>query len=229
MKLEDLNRLENLFNFTYPNSYKRMCLDGMLYCGEYGPNWHKTEYPKYREFPSLLLSGLDIELLYANEIEKEATYMQTEEQYIKEYQLIPFAQTGGGDLYCFLINRTDIDGEMEIVLAPHDESHATILAQNISDFIFRSLLEVVAYFDGDKESLQDIRNMLSTHLRYLKPNQQKIVLDVYSRSLQMYEWKSPNGEYVEQYLALIKREDLEDLLKKELGFNDLNTQFTYMQ
>lgn len=223
MKLEDLNRLEEQFNFKYPDSYKRLCLDGMLNGGKLDPQWDESTHREYCKHPSLLLFGRDFSLLYADAVQQIIRSSQYEERCANGYLLVPFAQSSGSNYYCFYANNADADGEMQVVLVKNGGSEALILAQNLPDFIFRNLLETVGYFSKENgDSIDDIRNMLSTHLRYLKPNEQKILIDIYNRPFQEYDCPCVGGATLTKYESVMKREALEELIKDAIGFDNLD-------
>ncbi len=222
MRLEDLNRLEEKYMFKYPTLYKRLCLDGMLYCDEYATNRQAEDNLKYSDSPSLLLFGFDVELMCANDIDAQVELCRGSSCNNKACALIPLAHSAAGDRYCFFTDELGEDGEMPVVFVRHESSEAYYYAKNLQDFIFRNMLEAVVYCIKEREDLVNIKNMLSTHLRYLTVKQQQVLLDVYNRPLSIFNRTGSDGLCKGEYMALLKREDLEKLLKEEMDSDKLN-------
>ncbi len=233
--MNQLEQIEQNFNFTYPELYKRLYTGGMLDWGKSGPNWHATYWDKFKINPPLLLFGNDIELLEFDRIVTEIETFRDPNDYRKtkpEFQFIPFAQTGAGDLYVFQFDKQD-GNNIPITFAYHDDEIAVVLAKNLQDFIFRKLLECVVETGKYSKAAEDgnlktnLFNMLRTHKPYLNQHQIEKIEEIYNRDLFDYKYKVPNGK---EYSAagLISRDELKETLQQEIGFDGLNMEFVYM-
>jgi hypothetical protein len=239
MNMKQLEQIEQQFNFRYPELYKKLYDDGMLDCGEYSPNWHSIYWEKFRTNPPLLFFGYDIELLdftkLITQVVKEIEAFKDPNDYRKtkpEFQFVPFAKTGGGDLYVFQFDKAEGEN-VPITLLYHDEINGVILAKNLQDFIFRVLLECVVDIDDcstvaeDGNLKENLFNMLRTHKPYLTQGQVEKLEEIYNRDLFEYKYKVPNGREFSS-TGLISRNELEETLKQEIGFEDLDKEFAYM-
>ena len=232
--MTQLEQIEQQFNFKYPELYKKLYNEGMLDWGEFGKNWYATYWEKFKSNPPLLLFGYDIEFLEFNRITEEIKAFKDPEDYREtnpEFQFIPFAQTGGGDLYVFQFDKRR-GNDIPITLVPHDSEEAIILAKNLQDFIFRKMLECVVSIDEYSKAIDgdlkaNLLNMLRTHKPYLSQRQVAKIEEVYSRNLFEYKYKVPNGrEYAAK--GLISRDEYNDTIQQEIGFEDLDKEFVYV-
>ncbi|PZM65457.1 SMI1/KNR4 family protein [Paenibacillus dendritiformis] len=233
--MNQIEQIEQRFGVKYPELYKRLYDDGMLDWGEYGPNWHATYWEKFKSNPPLLLFGDDIELLELNQIVEKIEELKDPEDYRAtkpEFQFVPFAMTGGGDLYVFQFDQ-QCGENVPVTLVPHDSESASILAKNLQDFIFRKLLECVAEIDeyssaaegGDLKT--NLFNMLRTHKPYLSQRQVAKIEEIYNRDLFDYKYNIPNGNEL-SLSGLISLDELEEVLHQEIGFENLDKEFVYM-
>ncbi len=192
MNLSDFKEIEKRYSFNYPKLYYRLLDSGMLDWGLTKPDWYKTEFPKLKSKPPLLLFGEDFEILSSKEeiIEEidcfsdEDDYRQTKKEFYNKF--IPFGKTGAGDLYCFFLD--DKYNIHSIVLVWHDANEANILSENLEDFIFRQLLECVIepYEEGlimSGDFKENINNQLFTHKDFISTKQNKILQEVYKREM----------------------------------------------
>jgi len=150
-KMNQLEKIEQRFGFIYPELYKRLYENGMLDWGEFGPDWYATNWGKLKSDPPLLLFSLDIELLSLNEGGSGMSVIERTEELrdpnsclaaAPRFQFVPFAATGGGDVYAFQFDKQNGE-DVPVTFVPHDEDNATVLAKNLQDFIFRQMLECV--------------------------------------------------------------------------------------
>lgn len=231
--MNKLEEFEQQYKFSYPELYKKLFKDGMLDWGETGPNWRATYWEKFKNNPPLLLFGNDIELLDYNRIIEETEAFKDPEDYRAtkpEFLFIPFAMTGGGDLYVFQFDK-QYDGNIPITLVPHDWNEATILAKNLSDFIFRKLIECVVELDEyskvkDGDLKTNLSNMLRTHTPYLTQSQVAKIEEIYSRDLFEHKYQIPSGREFSA-TGLVSRDELETILQQEIGFENFNKEFVY--
>ena len=192
MNLSDLKEIEKRYNFNYPKLCYRLLDDGMLDWGLAKSDWYKTEFPKLKDKPPLLLFGEDFEIIFSKEeiIEEidcfsdEEDYRQTKKEFHNKF--IPFGKTGAGDLYCFFLD--DKNNVHSIVLVWHDANEVNILSENLEGFIFRQLLECVIepYEEGlimSGDFKENINNQLSTHKKYISDKQVKVLQEIYIREM----------------------------------------------
>ena len=232
--MNELEQIEQKFNFTYPKLYRQLFLDGMLDTGgEYGPGWYATYGEHFSKNPTLLFFGFDFELLKWKNIIEEIEAFKDPDDYRQtkaEFQFVPFGQTGGGDLYAFQFDRQNGE-DVPIVQVYHDDITAVVLAKNLQDFIFRNLLEDLTStrfsraFSGDFKI--NAANILRTHRPYLKQSQVEKLEEIYSREVIEYTEKSLAGkEFDLKVKGLISQDELKEVLQ-EIGFDALDSTFEY--
>ncbi|MGI4875691.1 MAG: SMI1/KNR4 family protein [Janthinobacterium lividum] len=225
--------LEQQFNFRYPAIYRELYADNMLDSGPTGPEWLTNVFPRLREKPPLLLFGSDFELLAFEEIAEQISAFSGPDDYRRtrpDLRLIPFGQSGAGDLYCFYLNEQQ-GADVPIAFVWHDMNEAEIKAKNLPDFIFRALLEAVV--DVYEEGLimldsfkENSTNMLRTHRKYLPVQQQKVVEEIYSRELFEYQYQV-SATRTETATGLLTYTELADILAREIAFDKLDATFPY--
>ncbi|SDI27854.1 SMI1/KNR4 family protein [Chryseobacterium jejuense] len=235
----NLTELEQKYTIQYPEVYRQLAENNMLDWGVSGSNWYHDTFPKLKANPPLLLFGYDIEIWNDQElVETSIDEMSDEEDYRNihpDYQFIPFAQNGAGDLYAFQFDLQN-NGEVPVVFIPHDDEEAEILAGNFQDFIFRQLLESVTEIDEDsmfyeeeEENLkQNLFNQLKTHEPYLTAKQIEILNTIYQRDLFEYTYKVPNGSSFETE-GLVTFDEVEEIINQQLSFEHLNRRFNYTE
>jgi hypothetical protein len=232
--MKQLEQIEQQFDFKYPELYKKLYDAGMLDWGEFGKNWYATYWEKFKINPPLLLFGNDIELLDFKRIEEEIAAFKDPEDYRgtkPEFQFIPFAQTGGGDMYVFQFDKQSGD-DVPITLVPHDWEAATVLAKNLQDFIFRVMIECVVSIDKhskvtDNDLKTNLFNTLRTHKPYLSQRQIAKIEEIYNRDMFEHKYQIPNGRELSE-TGLISRDEFNETLQQEISFVDLDKEFVYM-
>lgn len=226
MELSYLEGLEQKYNFQYPELYKQLCKDGMLDTGKFGTGWVDQNYKRIKDNPILLIWSSDVELIEEFELEEYIESIKDPDTWnIKpELELIPFAQNGGGDWYCFYYNEQQGD-DIPIVMLNHDGDTADILAKNLQDFIFRQLLETASNYYMSEDELKntdkvvwDLRAMLNSHKKYLTEKQSKILEEVYSKDVTRYD---------EDTWGMITSDEAYDIIKQEIDFPLLDEEFEY--
>lgn len=238
-KSMNLAELEQKYNIQYPEIYHQLAENNMLDWGLSGSSWYYDTFPRLKENPPLLLFGFDIEIWNDQElVETSIDEMADDEDYRNihsDYQFIPFAQNGAGDLYAFQFDLQK-DGEVPVTLIPHDDEEAEVLAGNFQDFIFRQLLESVAeidegaiFYEEEEEDLkQNLFNQLKTHEPYLTAKQIEILNSIYQRDIFEYTYKIPNGGSFETE-GLVTFDEVEEILNKEIASEHLNRNFNYTE
>lgn len=229
--------LEQKYNFQYPEIYNQLAENKMLDWGETGPDWYLTVFPELKKNPPLLLFGYDIEIWNNHHfVTASIEEMSDDEDYRNihpDYQFVPFAKNGAGDLYAFQFDLQN-NGEVPITFIPHDDEEAEVLAGNLQDFIFRQLLEAVTeidedsmfYEDDEEELKQNLYNQLKTHEPYLKPVQVAIINSIYQRDIFEYTYKTPSGHSFEAE-GLLTFDEVAEIVNREIAFDQLHKKFNY--
>ncbi|MDN2712356.1 SMI1/KNR4 family protein [Janthinobacterium sp. SUN118] len=228
-----LSQIEDSHGFSYPPLYKRLAQDGMLEVGEYGPDWYRLVFPTLKEHPTLLLHADDFELLNVKGVAEAMEELADAGDYRQidpAFQFIPFAQTGAGDHYCFFASRQQ-DGEMPIVLLWHDQNEAQYLAKNLHDFMFHMLLNAMADQDtynevSDEEFRDQLEKTLTTHARYLTPQQGEVLQALLARDLIDYEVPLPKGRK-EVHRGLLTDIELARLREQFIPYDKFDSYFAY--
>lgn len=220
--MNNLQQIEQQFNFQYPALYEQLYTDGMLDWGTAGPTWITEQYPLLRKNPPLLLFANEFELSGFKDIDLQLQEFANPNYWMNikpGLQFVPFAQNGAGDMYCFLPTARQGD-DIPVVFLWHDANRAKYKAKNLQDFIFRAMLEAVADCEeaefgllGEENFKEDLQNFLRTHRKYLSQRQQTIVTETY---------QLPNVNK-----PLISEEQLGEILEKEIGFENFDAEFEY--
>lgn len=225
-----LTEIEKKYNFKYSALYKQLDQDGMLNVGECGLNWYSTVFPKLKENPPLLLHSYDFELLNTNSILEKINDFSNPDNYRQinpEFKFIPFAKSGAGDHYCFLLNEQDGD-DIPIIFVWHDCNEVNYLAKNLQDYIFRALLTDMSEQDtynnvSDKEFRENIESVLKTHIKYLTEQQTEILKSVMSRQIIDYEIELPKSKH----RGLLTDIELKRILNEIIPYEKMGTTFEY--
>lgn len=233
--IRELEAIENKYAFQYPQTYRQLCLDGMLdwYRGwneawTAQRNWYTEVYPTLLDNPPLLLHSRDFELLQFKDIEERLD--DVPDYWDPQIRLVPFAMNGAGDWYAFYLN-SEVKDSIPIVHAPHDYNQAQYLAKDMSDFMFRQMLEYVAEIDD--EHLKDepllrrnVHSMLVSHTPYITPEQVAILKKVYDRPITKHMYNLTGRAYAAQ--GMLGEEELQKILNTQIEFELLDVEFQYM-
>ena len=219
----NLKFFEEKYHITFPALFHQLSNDNMLSFGESCSDWSERILPSLMQYPPFLLFGVDYEPLTMDEIEERYLELKDPNDYRKinpDMHFVPFAKTGGGDLYALYI--CDPEQEASIVLLPHDEENATILAKNLQDFTFRCMLEAVTEIDEDSlfnenPTLlhQHLKQWLHSHTPYLS----KVHMDILQ---QVFQHPLP-----EDADGLLTEDEFEDILNQEIDFDQRDTEFKF--
>lgn len=221
-----LESLEKKYDFQYPELYKQLCKDGMLDTGQFGTGWVDRNYERIKDHPIFLIWSSDVELIEEFELEEYIENIKDPDTWdVKpEINLIPFAQNGGGDWYCFYYNEQQGD-DVPVVIIYHDGDTADILAKNLQDFMFRQLLETASnyYMSADELRNQekvvwDLRSMFNSHKKYLSEKQSVILAEIFAKGMKEYE---------EDTWGMITSDEAYDIIKQEINFPLLDEEFEY--
>lgn len=225
-----LQDIEKKYGFEYPELYKQLYKDGMLYMGEFDPNWHSEICPKLKENPPLLFHIYDFKLMDLKIIDAEIKELSDPENYRKinkEFKFIPFGRSYGGDHYCFFLNEEN-NGDIPVVFVWHDLNEVEYLGKNLQDFMFRALLTDMAYIDeevSDKEFRYNLEMVYLSHKKYLTEKQQNILQAILNLEIKEYEITHPNSK--ENARGLLTYEEKDRILTEIISFDKMNTSFEY--
>lgn len=221
-----LHDIESTHNITYPNLYKELSENGMLSWGETDPDWYTKTYPILSKNPPLLLYGCDFELLEFEQIDEETdAFKEPYRQINSKFNFIPFAQNGGGDLYCFQFDKK-VNEDIPIVRIWHDANEANVLAKNLQDFIFRSMTESLVEYRKDYSLLdngnlcENLDNYKRTHLQYLSTTQQEVMTEIFGKIIN----EKPSGS---DLLSETEKKTIIKKMTQMIMFADLDRSFEY--
>lgn len=231
-QIETIALLEKKYNFTYPKLYKEINASGFLNWNSPHKNWYKEVYPLLKKSPPFLLYAKDFEILNLVEIKEELERFNDPDDYRRtnpEFKFVPFAITGAGDLFCFFYEKEKQDNP-PVVLVWHDCEDAEYKAQNLEDFIFRQLLEIVENIDEDDLILDDnfeenCSNLYNSHKHLLSIERQNRIAAIYKRSLGNYKYKFKNKEYDSQ--GLLSEDELDLIFEEQFNTELWKQKFDY--
>lgn len=233
--MPSLQDLEQKYQFTLPLLYHRLAKDNMLSHQSPHADWVGQILPTLASQPPFLLFALDYEPLSIDDIAFYYQELKDPNDYRKidaAMQFIPFAKTGAGDLYTFYTHHHA--QEASVVLLSHDEENAVILAKNLQDFAFRSMLEAVVELDeysllDDLEQLHtNLNAWLNTHRPYLSEAQSDCLDKIFNREVKTYLC-IVNPKYSYEFQGLLSHEECKMILQEMIHFQDLDLTFKYMQ
>ena len=214
---------EQTFNVALPALYKKLESDNMLdYARNFGPDWYKNEFAKHKNSPPFLLFAQSFELMSTREVYLEMCAIRDGEFWdssnmLPDFKMLPFAGDGSGDKYAFWLScpaKPAAIGDWLIIHWWHDDNKCTVLANNLQDFMFKSMLDCALEIDAKNDLLADgdiktnLQNWLTTHQKYLKPSQVTMLTDIYTRELQQDD---------EDHFYLMTVQEYKDIMQNELG------------
>lgn len=138
---------------VFPSRYMEILNDGLL------------DYNKPVRGHTFLCHNNDFEILRFEDVASETTHLYNSGYFeiVPNYTFIPFAKSGAGDWYCFYYETKK--SEPSIAYLWHDANRAEILAPNIQDYIYLSLVRYI--LSPSPHNWDYIR----LHSRYLSRNQ----------------------------------------------------------
>ena len=141
--MNTLQKIEQTYNFQYPKLYHRLYEDGMLDVRWQKEIWWEEVFPELKKNPPLLLFRDQFMALDdAEEIVNLIEYYKSQRGIKAEYLLVPFASECEGDI-CFFYDREKPEQPPVIVKDWYDFNSAEIIADNLQNFIFYGLLQLV--------------------------------------------------------------------------------------
>ncbi len=230
-----LQQVEQKYNIRYPELFRRLYSDGMLDWGELSPGWYQREFPRLKENPPLLLAFGDIEFFYFDQVDQRMEDLMNPPYYriVDGLSFIPFGFNGAGDHYVFQFDRAQGE-DVPVVLMPHDDDSATIMARNLQDFIFSMLLSELSGIDEHSIFITSdgnntlAMNTLRTHGPYLTDRQVEVLTDLYNRPVVRFDGKYSNGASY-SYRGIITYEEQEEIVKSVTGYDKLYSSFVFME
>ncbi|WP_286408770.1 SMI1/KNR4 family protein [Myroides marinus] len=227
-----IQELEQKYHIKYPELYKQLALDKMLEVGEYGATWYAETFPKLKDNPTLLLFSDDFELCPLKDVDEEISWLRDPDNYMQikeEYNFIPFAKNGAGDMYCFLMSE-QVKGDYPIVFVWHDDIEATYEAKNLRDFIFKRIVSDMSQLDtynkqSDKEFITYLRATLKTHSRYLSEDKVTLLEELIERPLIDYRIKG----WSEDSRGVLTDIEYQQILKQHIPYGKMEESFPYSE
>lgn len=147
-KREDLDRIEQKFHAKIPKEIREHCL---AYNGGYPPKPIFTDKNGVEYSVDLFIPVWDGK---KRSMEKTLELLRADDNVIPDW-LIPFAEEGGGNLFCFSVRESDFGAiyyyDHEFEYGEDPEEHITWLAESITAFI-NALTENE---DGEDDSEDD--------------------------------------------------------------------------
>ena len=183
------DRIESQTGFRIPDLYRRLVADGRTSYGATREEWKQTWRERsLHDPPALLIASLHVEWWSPEQI---ADYEEPD-YWLSELRLIPFAQNGAGDVWCWHAASPGA----EIVFAAHDENEAEVVAADLEGFLLRHMvlgLSEIYPDDGSDFTLEERVMSARANVRvlapYLAPKRVALLEELCSRPLvQDAEW-----------------------------------------
>ena len=233
--MNPLQKIEQTYNFQYPKLYHRLWEDRMLDVRWQKEIWWEEVFPELKKNPPLLLFRDQFMALDdAEEIVNLIEDYKSQRGIKAEYLLVPFASECEGDI-CFFYNREKTELPPVIVKDWYDFNSAEIIADNLQNFIFYGLLQLVHTIYPNTPILlgdfyENIANIYRTHRPYLSEEQAQVIKEIYNRKLTNFPCSANKEEnryssyliakHRSDYTALLSDEEYIDLLNK---YNPIST------
>ncbi|MDQ3368150.1 MAG: SMI1/KNR4 family protein [Myxococcota bacterium] len=206
--------------FEVPELFRRMVADGVTTYGTSPAAWKKTwKKRSLTNPPALLMAGIHVEWLKPKDIAAH----EREEHWKPKLTLVPFAQNGGGDLWCFYPGAKKAD-PTPIALCPMDSDEAELYAPDLEGFLFRQLLNAFAEIDpkdGEFTPAQTVQ-MAKAEIKTITPYVRKGWIDVLDEVASRRMKTDKNG-----YRSFIGFKEAKALARKTLGYKQLDATFVY--
>lgn len=227
-----LQQIEEKYNFTFPEYFKRLWDDGMLnYMRGFdeglkeGENWVNTVYPTLQENPPALLHSGEAQLSLLTP-EAILNFETPAFWDLETHHFIPFAKTLEGNYFAFYDN-VKVEGEAPIVEIWDEMNFTEYYTKNFEDFIVRQMIEsaedidkddLKAEYDGDVQAyIADVEKDIKSITPYLKPEYVQLLKDIYSK-----EPKEGTLAY-----SLISISESEEIVEKYLSFELFGESFCH--
>ncbi|WP_242862694.1 SMI1/KNR4 family protein [Clostridium botulinum] len=162
----NLEELENIEEIKFPKLFREIYSTGaMKWMTSY--KWLNENREELLNNPAAFMYGIqsDCEPLLFEDIQERKEFIDEMNEISgykikEEYKFIPFAMTGGGDIYCFVYkNKTDLT---HIILYKHDTDDIINYGTNFEEFLMWQMAEAITEWD------QEIDHCILAHAKYLK-------------------------------------------------------------
>ena len=182
-KIITIEEFEQKFGIKLPKKYHEIYNTGAMEWLKYDYEWLKAHYEEVKSNPqSFFFTVLgDCEPLPFSEVRNSIDYMldilSWDDDFKSgkvtlnpKYRFIPFAQTGGGDVYCFMYE--DVKAEPKIIIFDHESVELRLWAKDFDKFLYRSLLESIVHYD-----VEFATPCIIEHIKFLKAEYKKVFED----------------------------------------------------
>ena len=197
--------------FQIPALYRKMVADGVTSYDAKPANWQQNP-------PALIIASGPVEWYTPDAI---AEY-EPAEYWDQSLTLVPFAQNGGGDLWCFHPAAAEGD-RIPVAFCPHDAMEAEIVAPDLAGFWFRQLLDAFAEMDVTytgfdlTQQQQQAHAEIRTIAAYVRPEWVVVLEEVVSRPLRRKK----------DILSFLTRSEAAELAKTTLAYDRLDETFMH--
>lgn len=160
----ELNELEQNLDVEYPQKWKDIYKSGVMEWLKHDHEWLIKNRDEVNSNPSAFFYSLEgdcepIQFLYVNEkikILKEVLFKVLQhgnsQKYLNpHYKIIPFAQMGSGDLFCFLFD--DQEEQPLVAVFRYDTGTVDSWAKDFDEFLYLQLVSAVMDWDEDMDSV----------------------------------------------------------------------------
>jgi len=220
--MHTLSDIEQATGQVFPPLYRQLDAEGRLSFGGPHPEWFKVVFPALQAAPPVLLYAYDYEPIPRERLHEAWSDLTAADHYNPlraDMQLLPFAETGAGDVYCFWTNAPGF-AEPPVLLVWHDDDRADLLAANYQDFLFRKMVESVLDLEEsllDDSALADnLQRWLDTHRTWLRADQ-----------VQALETWFGQTEAIAD--GALHEDQADALIREVIGFERINERIPYVQ
>ncbi|NFT07442.1 SMI1/KNR4 family protein [Clostridium botulinum] len=162
----NLEEIENIEGIKFPRLFRDIYSTGaMKWMTSY--KWLNKNREELLNTPAAFMYGVesDCEPLLFEDIQDRKEFIDEMNEISgykikEEYTFIPFAITGGGDIYCFIYkNKTVLT---HIILYKHDTEDIVSYGVNFEEFLMWQMSAAITEWE------QEIDDCILTHAKYLK-------------------------------------------------------------
>ena len=150
----------------------------------------------------------------------------------KPYHLpgfVPFAISGGGDYWCWQPEPAQ-PSRTRVLFCNHDSYDADIYAPDFISAIYRLIIEQAGGIERDAETVEACRQRLSANASalapFISPAWQQTLSDLIHRAIQTERALKPQPT---DFYFLLSPHERNELLRRELGWNVLDSKVRWMQ
>ncbi|AHY57727.1 SMI1/KNR4 family protein [Stenotrophomonas rhizophila] len=220
--MHTLSDIEQATGQAFPPLYRQLDAEDRLGFGGPHPEWFKVVFPALQAAPPVLLYAYDYEPIARERLHEAWSDLTAADHYNPlraDMQLLPFAETGAGDVYCFWTNAPGF-AEPPVLLVWHDDDRADLLAANYQDFLFRKMVESVLDLEDsllDDGALADnLQRWLGTHRAWLRADQVQA----------LETWFGQTDAIAD---GALHEDQADALIRQVIGFARINERIPYVQ